>query len=114
MGYTANYLCPPIPGRADYIHYIADLLGKYNQSKIPTGNRIKCLDIGVGSNCVYPIIGSKEYGWNFVGSDIDAVAIQSARNMIEKNVRLTDCVEIREQTHAEDIFNEIIQKTRIF
>jgi 23S rRNA (adenine1618-N6)-methyltransferase len=21
-----SYLCPPIPGRADYIHYIADLL----------------------------------------------------------------------------------------
>lgn len=21
-----NYLCPPIPGRADYIHYIADLI----------------------------------------------------------------------------------------
>ena len=21
-----NYLCPPIPGRADYVHYIADLI----------------------------------------------------------------------------------------
>ena len=51
-----NYLCPPIPGRADYIHHIADLLGSKNNNKIPTGNKIICLDIGVGANCVYPII----------------------------------------------------------
>jgi 23S rRNA (adenine1618-N6)-methyltransferase len=30
-----NYLCPPIPGRADYIHYIADLLASCNENKIP-------------------------------------------------------------------------------
>ena len=28
-----NYLCPPIPGRADYIHYIADLIGSEAVSK---------------------------------------------------------------------------------
>ncbi|MBC7494605.1 MAG: RlmF-related methyltransferase, partial [Flavobacterium sp.] len=49
-----NYLCPPIPGRADYIHYIADLLCGSNYGKIPKGNLVTCLDIGVGANCVYP------------------------------------------------------------
>jgi len=67
----ANYLSPPIPGRADYIHHIAELLGGSNNGKIPTDNKIKCLDIGVGASCVYPIIGNKEYGWSFVGSEID-------------------------------------------
>ena len=84
-----NYLCPPIPGRADYIHHIADLLGSNNsefqRNKIPTGNKIKCLDIGVGANCVYPIIGNKEYGWSFVGTDIDPVSIESANKIIEMN-----------------------------
>ncbi|MEI8048680.1 MAG: RlmF-related methyltransferase, partial [Bacteroidota bacterium] len=70
-----NYLCPPIPGRADYIHHIADLLGSKNKGQIPTGEKIKCLDIGVGANCVYPVIGNKEYGWSFIGCDIDAVSI---------------------------------------
>ena len=32
-----GYLCPPIPGRADYIHHIAELLGSNNQGKIPKG-----------------------------------------------------------------------------
>src|SRR5436305_5172005 len=58
-----GYLCPPIPGRADYIHHIADLLANSNHGIIPKGSRIKCLDIGVGANCIYPIIGIKEYGW---------------------------------------------------
>ena len=74
-----TYLCPPIPGRADYIHHIADLLADNNSGKIPVGSKIKCLDIGVGANCVYPIIGRAEYGWGFVGSDIDPLAIRSAR-----------------------------------
>src|ERR1035437_2064959 len=39
-----NYLCPPIPGRADYIHHAADLLGSDNYGRIPTGQKIKCLD----------------------------------------------------------------------
>ena len=59
-----GYLCPPIPGRADYIHHMATLLGNNNFGKIPTGPRIHCLDVGVGANCVYPIIGHHEYGWD--------------------------------------------------
>jgi 23S rRNA (adenine1618-N6)-methyltransferase len=35
MGYS-HYLCPPIPGRADYIHYIADLLAESNNGIIPS------------------------------------------------------------------------------
>ena len=77
----ADYLCPPIPGRADYIHHIADLLCSNNYGKIPTGSKIKCLDIGVGANCVYPIIGNKEYGWSFIGSEIDTTAIENIANL---------------------------------
>jgi 23S rRNA (adenine1618-N6)-methyltransferase len=109
-----NYLCPPIPGRADYIHYVADLLAE-NQPKnnIPTGNKIKCLDIGVGANCIYPLIGNKEYGWSFVGSDIDAVSIASAKKTIELN-HLQKLIELRLQPNPNDIFHGIIQPNDIF
>lgn len=103
-----NYLCPPIPGRADYIHTIADLLGSQQYGKIPTGEKIKCLDIGVGANCVYPIIGVKEYGWSFIGSDIDTVAIASAQKIVDENAILKGKVELRLQPNAEDIFKGII------
>lgn len=55
-----GYLCPPIPGRADYIHYLADLLEE--EEPLLKGKNIKVLDIGIGANCVYPIIGHQEYG----------------------------------------------------
>lgn len=108
-----GYLCPPIPGRADYIHHIADLLGSCNNGKIPMGNRIKCLDIGVGANCVYPIIGNKEYGWSFIGADIDPVSIQSAGKIIELNPILKGNVELRLQNNSKDIFNGIIQNEEL-
>ena len=109
-----DYLCPPIPGRADYIHHVADLLAAANDGEIPTGKHINCLDIGVGANCVYPIIGSREYGWSFVGSDVDAVSISSASKIIESNPRLKDAVECRLQTNPKNIFRGIIGEEELF
>ena len=110
----ANYLCPPIPGRADYIHYIADLLSSSNRGIIPKGKAIKVLDIGVGANCVYPIIGNYAYGWTFVGSDIDPVAIKSAKHIIENNDSLWGNIEVRLQSSSSNIFKGIIMPDEVF
>lgn len=104
-----NYLCPPIPGRADYIHHAADLLATANQGQVPTGSRITCLDVGVGASCVYPIIGNKEYGWPFIGADIDPVSIASSNKIIEGNSALKGNVELRLQKSPRDIFRGIIK-----
>ena len=110
----ANYLCPPIPGRADYIHYMADLLSASNHGVLPPGNSIRVLDIGVGANCVYPMIGHSEYGWHFVGSDIDAVAIKSANWIIASNDVLNKAIECRLQTSSSNIFRNIIKPDDVF
>jgi len=99
-----NYLCPPIPGRADYIHHMADLLCSSNFGNMPNGDKIKCMDIGVGANCIYPIIGRKEYGWSFIGTDIDPVAIASANKIVELNPGLKGAVECRLQPSSKDYF----------
>ena len=109
----AGYLCPPIPGRADYIHYIADLLKDSNQGAFPTTGSVRVLDVGVGANCVYPIIGHSEYGWQFVGSDIDPVAIASAQKIITLNA-LNDVVELRLQANAAHIYNGVITEHEVF
>ena len=101
-----NYLCPPIPGRADYIHYVADLInGKKD---------IKCLDIGVGANCVYPIIGISSYDWSFVGSDIDPIAIENAQQIASNNSILKDKLELRLQVNTSAIFKGILSKNERF
>jgi len=103
-------LCPPIPGRADYLHYIADLLCENKLDNIPTGDKITCLDIGVGASCIYPIIGVLEYDWQFIGSDIDAQSIESARKIIQANPSLQGKVECRLQQNSKHIFQGIIDK----
>jgi 23S rRNA (adenine1618-N6)-methyltransferase len=103
-----GYLCPPIPGRADYIHYVADLLGETDNGNIPTGNKIKILDIGMGANCIYPVIGSSVYGWDFVGTDIDPIAVTSAKRILASNKQLKGRISLRQQTNKRDIFKGII------
>jgi 23S rRNA (adenine1618-N6)-methyltransferase len=103
-----NYLCPPIPGRADYIHYIADLLGSTNNGIIPEGETVQGLDIGIGANCIYPIIGNSAYGWSFVGTDIDENAIQNCKKIIEKNPKLIDAISLQLQIESRFIFKNII------
>ena len=104
----ANYLCPPIPGRADYIHYIADLLATTNNGVIPEGEMVQGLDIGVGANCIYPIIGNSAYGWSFVGTDIDENAIQNCKKIIASNPKLMDTISLQLQTESRFIFKNII------
>jgi len=108
-----GYLCPPVPGRADYIHHIADFLGKNNFGEIPKGPKIKCFDLGVGASCIYPIIGSHEYNWSFIGADIDPVAIESSNKIIESNPALQGKVECKLQLNPNDYFFGIIRKDEL-
>ena len=103
-----NYLCPPIPGRADYIHYIADLLAETNNGSIPEGNAIMGLDIGVGANGIYPIIGNASYGWTFVGTDIDEKALQNCKKIIANNPKLMDVISLQLQIEPRFIFKNIV------
>lgn len=105
-----GYLCPPIPGRADYIHHVSDLLATKNFGRIPAGKTIRCIDVGVGANCIYPIIGHTEYGWSFVGSDIDAVAVKSAQAIVDLNPSLKGGISIELQENKKDFFYSILKK----
>ena len=107
-----NYLCPPIPGRVDYIHYIADVLSSSNGGIIPKGKAVNVFDIGVGANCIYPLLGHQEYGWQFIGSEIDPIALKVAKQIVESN-SLSNYIDIRHQINAAFIFNGIIKPTEL-
>jgi 23S rRNA (adenine1618-N6)-methyltransferase len=102
----ADHLCPPVPGRADYIHHIADLLAEDKVQQ--KGDSITGLDIGVGANLIYPILGSQIYGWRFVGSELNADSIKSARAIVKHNPQLSKLITLRQQTDISSIFDEII------
>ena len=103
-----DYLCPPIPGRVDYIHYVADLLASKNNNIIPEGENVVGLDIGIGSSCIYPILGNSVYDWSFVGTDIDENAIQNCKKIIEQNPQLIDAISLQLQLNPRFIFKNII------
>ncbi len=97
-----GYLCPPIPGRADYVHYAADLLDGAR------GKAIRVLDLGTGANLVYPLLGHAEYGWSFVGTDIDANAIQAARSILAANPSFQAAIEVRLQRDRKALLEGIL------
>ncbi len=106
-------LCPPVPGRSDSIHYLADLLREGGKGPIPRGPDISVLDIGMGANCIYPLIGVKEYGWRFVGSEVDPVALRWARRLVARE-GLAELIECREQSRRDAWFEGIIRPGEFF
>lgn len=106
-----GYLVPPIPGRADYIHYAADLVTSSNFGRMPI--HIKALDLGVGASCIYPIIGVQEYGWTFLASDIDAKSIAASQRIVNENTVLTDKIDLRLQDNANHKLKGILKKDEL-
>ncbi|GAB3389168.1 23S rRNA (adenine(1618)-N(6))-methyltransferase [Azotobacter armeniacus] len=109
-----GYLCPPIPGRADYLHGLADLLAADNSGTIPRGAALQVLDIGVGANCIYPLIGHREYGWRFLGADIDPAALTSAQAIVRANEGLVEAIRLRRQADPTHIFQGLLQTDECF
>ncbi len=103
--FPQGYLCPPIPGRVDYIHYLADLL-----KSVPVKGKVSVLDIGTGATCIYPILGAREYGWHFVASDIDSTSIKAANTNVNANKNIAKHINCRLQVNSDDIFQGIIKK----
>ncbi|WP_010227185.1 23S rRNA (adenine(1618)-N(6))-methyltransferase RlmF [Gillisia marina] len=104
-----QYLIPPIPGRADYIHHLADLLAEEKLTP-----EVKGLDIGVGANCIYPILGHSIYHWKMVGADIDENAVVAAQNNINTTKKLSQNIEIRYQDDHSNMFKGIIKEGEYF
>ena len=103
-----GYLCPPIPGRVDYLYYLNDLLPELND------RNASVLDIGTGANLIYPILGSRLFNWRFVASDIDNIAVNCAKQLAKVNKGLDKQIKVRQQTDASKIFANIISRDEYF
>lgn len=107
-GFPDDNLCPPIPGRVDYVHYLNDILRPKNN-----GDSVKVLDIGTGATCIYPLLGNAVYKWQFVATDIDKVSLQNAQLIIDKN-NLNAHIELRHQKNKLHILKGVLNETDSF
>lgn len=99
-------LCPPIPSRVDYIHYLADLISLNNKE-------VTILDIGTGATCIYPLLGNSVYNWSFIGTDIDPNSIENAQKIIDKN-NLNNYIELRLQKNKSNILTNMVKENEHF
>ena len=109
-------LCPPIPGRVDYIHHMADLLGEKEVTALASSNKksIRLLDIGTGASGIYALLASQVYGWQSVGSDIAPQSLDNVRHILSHNPALNERISLRLQTEKHHIFEGIIQPGEFF
>lgn len=110
--FAPDNLCPAIPGRAEYIHIIADILqseGDSDQrSKTLDMSKVTCLDIGTGASCIYPILGIVDYGWSFIATEVNKLSLKSAKVILNKNPQLAGKIKFRLQHRHEQIFKNVI------
>ncbi len=109
----SGYLCPPIPGRADYIHYLADLLKIANNNQPVSGSKVTALDIGTGASCIYPILGQRCYQWRFLASDIDPVSVATAQQILKSNKGLVNKIAVFLQPNANAFFSGILDQHKV-
>lgn len=107
-----GYLCPPVPGRADYLCGLAELLAQDAGASF-AHQTVRGLDIGVGANCIYPLLGQAAFGWQFVGTDVDAGALAIAQQHIDAN-GLSEKIALRLQSNRGQIFAGIVQANEGF
>jgi len=96
-----HHLCPPVPQRLNYLLWVSDFLDS-NQPDV------RCLDIGTGASCIFPLLGYKHFKWTWVASEIIAESIESSNKNIERN-SLTENIEVRKQISREHIFEGVIK-----
>jgi 23S rRNA (adenine1618-N6)-methyltransferase len=100
-----EFLCPPVPGRADYIHTVADLF--------PGRRDLTVFDVGVGANCIYPLLGNREYGWRFVGSDVSKRALENAQLIVDRN-GLGGAIALRHQRDKTQTLTHVVRPGETF
>ena len=104
-----DVLLPPVPGRADYVHHIADMLQLASPTNtIPYGANIVGIDIGTGASAIYPTLAASIYGWKMIASEIIPTSIKSAKEIVAANGH-AHLIDVRHQGNEKSIFEGILQ-----
>lgn len=120
-------LCPPIPGRSEHLHHLADLLADgasgagsaggasgAGSAGVPRGRAVSVLDVGTGASCIYPLIGAREYGWRFVGTEVDPASARWAEKLVAAHPQVADRIEVRLQPSPLHCFEGVVEPDERF
>lgn len=101
-------LCPAVPNRLNYIHWVEDLLGSiaFSDGVDTRAPAFHGLDIGTGSSCIHPLLICRIHAsWRMSGTDINPQSIEIANRNVNTNnfierISLFLTKEISEAVHS--------------
>jgi len=106
-------LCPPIPNRLNYIHWLQDLHHSLTFWKVEdkVDASVKVIDIGTGASAIYPLLGvMSNPSWSFIATEIDKLSIESSRRNVSLN-SLEDRIRIYPVKKDEGILVPLLSDT---
>ncbi|XP_014292300.1 U6 small nuclear RNA (adenine-(43)-N(6))-methyltransferase [Halyomorpha halys] len=86
-----GHLVPTLPLRLNYLLWIEDLLELYRPKNVIG------IDIGTGSNCIYPLLAAKKFNWSMLCTEIDVESTKCAIRNVENNY-LIDKISVKAVT----------------
>ncbi|KAF4692975.1 hypothetical protein FOZ60_012204 [Perkinsus olseni] len=103
-------LIPPVPTRENYVHHLADLIHPQQQqssSKCYRDTSVKGIDVGIGGNGIYSLLGSALYGWQMIGTEVSQESIDNVQSIIDNNKDIVN-ITIKKQEDKMKIFEGCI------
>lgn len=112
-------LCPPLPNRLNYLHWIEDLLDQVDaasfqahdeqsaENKTDVPETIAGIDVGTGANCIYALLGAAMNKWRFLATEIDEESYQCAKKNVARN-HLDGIITVK-RTHTNKLLTEPLQ-----
>ncbi|KAF4650126.1 hypothetical protein FOZ61_000654, partial [Perkinsus olseni] len=106
-------LIPPVPTRENYIHHLADLIHPQQQQQQQSSSEcyrdtsVKGIDVGIGGNGIYSLLGSALYGWQMFGTEVSQESIDNVQSIIDNNKDIVN-ITIKKQEDKMKIFEGCI------
>ena len=134
-------LCPVIPGRLDYLHWIEDLIfnnnnltnlnsidnhtisinnnstenDKINLKKINNNDnrQITGVDIGTGASCIYPLLACKLHPeWKFEALELNERSYEYAKDNVNRNNMMNQIKVRRVKNEQDNVFAILLKKNK--
>ncbi|ORX52264.1 S-adenosyl-L-methionine dependent methyltransferase [Piromyces finnis] len=117
-------LCPVIPGRLDYIHWIEDLIfsndnkdansnDNNNHNNINANLSVTGIDIGTGASCIYPLLACKLHPeWNFEALELNERSYEYAKDNVSRNNMINQIKVRRVKNEQKNVFSLLLKKKK--
>ena len=82
-----QHLCPPIPQRLAVLYWVDDLLSEQQRQLHSSSAALtrRGIDVGCGASVIFPLLGARSFGWQFVATEVDPPAIAAAQHNVDSN-----------------------------